>query len=78
MTETKIQNAQAEQEPKLFEERTRKILVGRRAQPKEQTNVVLFLASDEASYINGLIITVDSADLAYHSACPIPHASRVL
>ena len=38
---------------------TAKIPLKRFSQPEEQANVVLFLASDEASFVNGCVITVD-------------------
>ncbi|WP_430966999.1 SDR family NAD(P)-dependent oxidoreductase [Spongiimicrobium sp. 2-473A-2-J] len=37
-----------------------KILLGRPAQPEDMSNVVAFLASDEAAYITGEEITVDA------------------
>lgn len=46
------------------EERLRKIIpLGRVAAPEEQANVILFLASDEASYITGAAIDVNGGQL---------------
>jgi len=41
------------------QEKSRAILVGRPHQPEEIANIVLFLASDEVSYINGQAIICD-------------------
>ena len=40
---------------------TSKVPLGRLAQPEEVANVVLFLASDRASYVTGVVLTMDGA-----------------
>lgn len=48
-----------EMNPNIIQEEKSKILLKRFADPKEAADVVYFLASDEASYINDSIIRVD-------------------
>jgi len=45
--------------PKMREEFLRGILLGRFAEPREVANAHLFLSSEEASYITGVVIPVD-------------------
>ncbi len=40
---------------------TGKVPLGRLAQPQEVANVVLFLASERASYVTGVVLTMDGA-----------------
>jgi NAD(P)-dependent dehydrogenase (short-subunit alcohol dehydrogenase family) len=43
---------------------SRRVLSGRFAQPREIANVIAFLASDAASYMNGAIVPVDGGQTA--------------
>jgi NAD(P)-dependent dehydrogenase (short-subunit alcohol dehydrogenase family) len=50
--------------PEFFNAYMRRIPVRRPAEPNEQAAVLLFLCSEEASYINGEAIVVDGGQLA--------------
>lgn len=49
---------------KIRAERIERTCVGRLGSPEEAANVVLFLASEKASYITGTTIVVDGGKLA--------------
>ncbi|KKU10370.1 MAG: 3-oxoacyl-[acyl-carrier-protein] reductase [Parcubacteria group bacterium GW2011_GWA2_46_7] len=45
--------------PEYVKEETEKVLLKRFGKPEEIANLIVFLASDEASYINGTVVTID-------------------
>lgn len=55
----KVEKMNAQLDGKLADEESKRIMLARFGQPAEVANVVAFLASDEASYIQGEIIRVD-------------------
>jgi NAD(P)-dependent dehydrogenase (short-subunit alcohol dehydrogenase family) len=67
ITETEMVKSVSEQNPELFADRKRRVPMGRVATPEEQANAVLFMAADDASYINGLILNNDGGQLALFS-----------
>jgi NAD(P)-dependent dehydrogenase (short-subunit alcohol dehydrogenase family) len=56
---TPIWRERAEKRPDVLEILTRWYPVGRVGEPEDVANAVVFLASDEASFVSGAILTVD-------------------
>lgn len=54
-----------QQMPGLQEEWTKRIPMGRAAQPEEMAKVVAFLASEDASYMTGAIVVADGGTTAH-------------
>jgi glucose 1-dehydrogenase len=46
--------------------------LGRPGEPAEVARVVLFLASEEASYVTGEVVTVDGGRMALNYTVPVP------
>jgi len=67
MTWTDLSKEDQVRNPQMFVERERRIPLGHAAQPAEQAEAILFLASAGASAVNGLIMNVDGGQLAMSS-----------
>lgn len=59
LTETEMVRRSWSDNPAGLESRRRRTPMGRSASPQEQAAAILFLASEEASYVTGLIMNVD-------------------
>ena len=77
ITETEMVRSVSEENPVLFSDRKRRVPMGRPATPEEQAESVLFMASDAASYINGLILNNDGGQLALFSGYSLQTDSQV-
>lgn len=67
LTNTSLVASLTEESPEIFNARRKNILNKRMSTPQEQAAVILFLASEEASYVNGLIANVDAGGHALYS-----------
>lgn len=74
LTETELVKAKRAENPAMFEERERRIPLGRVATPEDQASAILYMASPSSSSVHGLIMNVDGGQLAMSSgyALPVP------
>ncbi|WP_275559128.1 SDR family NAD(P)-dependent oxidoreductase [Streptomyces sp. 5-6(2022)] len=75
MTYSDLSKVDRAKNPEMFIAREKRIPLGHAAQPAEQASVILFLASDEASHVNGLVMNVDGGQVALSSAYFVPGRS---
>lgn len=67
LTETNMVKKMEELDPQRFVIRRARIPMGRIGKPEEQAKAMLFLASDDASYVTGLIMNNDGGQMALYS-----------
>lgn len=67
LTETNMIREMEAIDANRFVERRRRIPLGRIGKPEEQAAAMLFLASEEASYVTGLIMNNDGGQMALYS-----------
>jgi NAD(P)-dependent dehydrogenase (short-subunit alcohol dehydrogenase family) len=72
ITETALIRQREAEAPEMFRARKERIPLGRVAQPVEQSRVGLFLLSDDASYVSGLVANVDAGGFALYSGFVAP------
>ncbi len=67
LTETNMIRDMEALDADRFVERRRRIPLGRIGRPEEQASAMLYLASDEASYVTGLVMNNDGGQMALYS-----------
>jgi NAD(P)-dependent dehydrogenase (short-subunit alcohol dehydrogenase family) len=67
LTETNMIKQMEALDANRFVERRRRIPMGRIGTPEEQADAMLFLASEQASYVTGLIMNNDGGQMALYS-----------
>lgn len=67
LTDTAMVREMEAIDPDRFTIRRQRIPVGRLGQPEELADAMLYLASDAASYVTGLIMNVDGGQMALYS-----------
>ena len=67
LTDTGMVREMEALDPDRFTIRRQRIPLGRVGKPEEQADAMLYLASDQASYVTGLIMNVDGGQMALYS-----------
>lgn len=75
VTWSNLSKADYAKNPQHYVVREQKIPLGQIAQAEEQATCILFLASEEASYVSGLIMNVDGGQVALSSGHAAPRNS---
>ncbi|MFP3554859.1 SDR family NAD(P)-dependent oxidoreductase [Paraburkholderia sp. SIMBA_049] len=72
MTWSNLSKADVAKNPQHYAVREPRIPLGHAAQPEEQANAILFLASADASHVHGLIMNIDGGQVALSSGHSAP------
>ncbi|MNJ49296.1 Levodione reductase [compost metagenome] len=67
ITATDLTTGAAGMDPERLKARIARVPMGRMGEADEQAQAIAYLASDEASYVSGLIMNADGGQLALHS-----------
>lgn len=73
-TETEMVKEFEQQNPGMLDGRKSRVLADRAGRVEEQAAMIAFIASDDASYVSGLIANVDHGSLALYSGYAVPRA----
>jgi NAD(P)-dependent dehydrogenase (short-subunit alcohol dehydrogenase family) len=71
LTWTDMPRAAKLQNPAMYQERERRIPLGRAATTLDQARAILYLASPEADSVHGLIMNVDGGNVAMSSGSSV-------
>lgn len=71
ITATDLTTGPTGMDPERLKARVGRVPLGRMGTPDEQADSIVFLASDEASYLSGVILNNDGGQLALHSGVMI-------
>ena len=70
ITTSEMAQTAIDAEPVFMAKRIGRVPMGRMGEAVDQANAILFLSSEDASYISGVTLPVDGAQMALHSGMP--------